>query len=103
MRLSWLAHSESNNGRLRSEGCLHVRLPIGSPLTPTKVLGLRYSADPRSENSHADALSCLASAINDRIGRRVLVEILSQPSTRTAEVPSSYGTRAHGCLQFMLS
>ncbi|CAL2238412.1 unnamed protein product [Prunus armeniaca] len=32
---------------------------------------------PRSENSHADALSRLASAINDKIGRKVPVEILS--------------------------
>ncbi|CAL8083100.1 unnamed protein product [Prunus armeniaca] len=38
---------------------------------------------PRSENSHADALSRLASAINDKIGRNVPVEILSQPSTTT--------------------
>ncbi|CAL9017856.1 unnamed protein product, partial [Prunus brigantina] len=41
---------------------------------------------PRSENSHADALSRLASAINDKIGRKVPVEILSQPSTTMAEV-----------------
>ncbi|CAL8174574.1 unnamed protein product [Prunus armeniaca] len=41
---------------------------------------------PRSENSHADALSRLASAINDKIGRKVPVEILSQPSTIAAEV-----------------
>ncbi|CAL2247787.1 unnamed protein product [Prunus armeniaca] len=41
---------------------------------------------PRSENSHADALSRLASAINDKIGRKVPVEILSQPSTTAAEV-----------------
>ncbi|CAL9012268.1 unnamed protein product, partial [Prunus brigantina] len=41
---------------------------------------------PRSENSHADALSRLASAINDKIGRKVPVEILSQPSTTTTEV-----------------
>ncbi|CAL2230563.1 unnamed protein product [Prunus armeniaca] len=41
---------------------------------------------PRSENSHADALSRLASAINDKVGRKVPVEILSQPSTTTADV-----------------
>ncbi|CAL8098920.1 unnamed protein product [Prunus armeniaca] len=41
---------------------------------------------PRLENSHADALSRLASAINDKIGRKVPVEILSQPSTTAAEV-----------------
>ncbi|CAL2227550.1 unnamed protein product [Prunus armeniaca] len=54
---------------------------------------------PRSENSHADALSRLASAINDKIGRKVPVEILSQPSAKTLRcVP--YGTRTYGCLQF---
>ncbi|XP_020413816.1 uncharacterized protein LOC109947629 [Prunus persica] len=36
---------------------------------------------PRTENSHADALARLASAINDKIGRKVPVEILAQPST----------------------
>ncbi|CAL9021791.1 unnamed protein product, partial [Prunus brigantina] len=41
---------------------------------------------PRSENSHVDALYHLASAINDKVGRKVPVEILSQPSTGTAEV-----------------
>ncbi|CAL8174401.1 unnamed protein product [Prunus armeniaca] len=41
---------------------------------------------PRSENSHADALARLASGINDKIRRKVPVEILSQPSTKTAEV-----------------
>ncbi|XP_008239189.1 PREDICTED: uncharacterized protein LOC103337802 [Prunus mume] len=41
---------------------------------------------PRSENNHADALSRLASAINDKIGRKVPVEILSRPSTTAAEV-----------------
>ncbi|CAL8089465.1 unnamed protein product [Prunus armeniaca] len=50
---------------------------------------------PRSENSQADAFSRLASAINDRIGRKVPVEILSQPSMTTAEISpklESYGT-----------
>ncbi|XP_020426564.1 uncharacterized protein LOC109950835 [Prunus persica] len=41
---------------------------------------------PRTENSHADALARLASAINDKVGRKVLVEILSQASTATSEV-----------------
>ncbi|CAL9024921.1 unnamed protein product [Prunus brigantina] len=41
---------------------------------------------PRLENSHVDALSRLASAINDKIERKVPVEILSQPSMITAEV-----------------
>ncbi|XP_020421438.1 uncharacterized protein LOC109949730 [Prunus persica] len=40
---------------------------------------------PRSENSHADALACLASAINDKIERKVPVKILAQPSTVAAE------------------
>ncbi|CAL8175083.1 unnamed protein product [Prunus armeniaca] len=41
---------------------------------------------PRSENNHVDALSRLTSAINDKVGRRVPVEILAQPSTITSEV-----------------
>ncbi|XP_034218177.1 uncharacterized protein LOC117629710 [Prunus dulcis] len=40
---------------------------------------------PRGENSHADALARLASAINDKVGRKVPVEILAQPSTVTSE------------------
>ncbi|CAL9024100.1 unnamed protein product, partial [Prunus brigantina] len=41
---------------------------------------------PRSENSHADALSRLASAIDDRIGRHVPVEVLARRSTTEADV-----------------
>ncbi|CAL9017964.1 unnamed protein product [Prunus brigantina] len=41
---------------------------------------------PRSENSHADALSRLASAIDDRIGRHVPVEVLARRSTTEAEI-----------------
>ncbi|CAL9021503.1 unnamed protein product [Prunus brigantina] len=41
---------------------------------------------PRTENSHANALARLASAINDRVGRKVPVEILSQPSAVASEV-----------------
>ncbi|VVA38912.1 PREDICTED: rve domain-containing, partial [Prunus dulcis] len=41
---------------------------------------------PRMKNSHADTLARLASAINDRVGRRVPVEILTQPSMVTSEV-----------------
>ncbi|CAL8088577.1 unnamed protein product [Prunus armeniaca] len=44
------------------------------------------SAPHQLLKNHADALSCLASAINDKIGRKVPVVILSQPSTATAEV-----------------
>ncbi|KAI5315440.1 hypothetical protein L3X38_044616 [Prunus dulcis] len=40
---------------------------------------------PRGENSHADALARLASAINDKVGRKVPVKILAQPSTVTSE------------------
>ncbi|XP_021812768.1 uncharacterized protein LOC110755796 [Prunus avium] len=40
----------------------------------------------RSENSHADALARLASAINDKIGRKVPVEILAQPSTTSVGI-----------------
>ncbi|XP_034213001.1 uncharacterized protein LOC117625570 [Prunus dulcis] len=41
---------------------------------------------PRGENSHADALARLASAINDKVGRKVPVEILAQPSAVASEV-----------------
>ncbi|CAL8175951.1 unnamed protein product [Prunus armeniaca] len=41
---------------------------------------------PRSENNHADALSRLASAIDDHVGRHVLVEVLNRMSTTEAEV-----------------
>ncbi|XP_008231854.1 PREDICTED: uncharacterized protein LOC103331021 [Prunus mume] len=37
---------------------------------------------PRSENSHADALARLASAIEQGLGRNIHMEILDQPSTR---------------------
>ncbi|KAI5342511.1 hypothetical protein L3X38_010386 [Prunus dulcis] len=40
---------------------------------------------PRGENSHSDALARLASAINDKVGRKVPVEILAQPSTVATE------------------
>ncbi|KAI5354414.1 hypothetical protein L3X38_007309 [Prunus dulcis] len=40
---------------------------------------------PRGENSHADALAHLASAINDKVGRKVPVEILARPSTVASE------------------
>lgn len=35
---------------------------------------------PRAENSHVDALTTLASVIDNKIGRQVPVEILTQPS-----------------------
>ena len=38
------------------------------------------------KNSHADALARLASTINNKVGRKVPVEILSQASTTTSEV-----------------
>ncbi|KAI5335629.1 hypothetical protein L3X38_025762 [Prunus dulcis] len=41
---------------------------------------------PRGENSHADALAKLALAINDKVGRKVPVEILAQPSAVASEV-----------------
>ncbi|CAL8132253.1 unnamed protein product [Prunus armeniaca] len=37
---------------------------------------------PRSENSHADALARLASAMEQGIGRNIHIEFLDQPSTR---------------------
>ncbi|CAL2277651.1 unnamed protein product [Prunus armeniaca] len=41
---------------------------------------------PRTENRHTDVLARLASTINDKVGRRVPVEILAQPNTITFEV-----------------
>ncbi|CAL8117033.1 unnamed protein product [Prunus armeniaca] len=41
---------------------------------------------PRSENSHADALSRLASAIDDCAGRHVPIEVLTRRSTTEADV-----------------
>ncbi|CAL2247269.1 unnamed protein product [Prunus armeniaca] len=41
---------------------------------------------PRSENSHVDTLSRLASAIDDRVGCHVLIEVLAWRSTHEAEV-----------------
>ncbi|XP_021833954.1 uncharacterized protein LOC110773738 [Prunus avium] len=41
---------------------------------------------PRNENSHADALARLASAINDKVGRKIPVEILTLLSTTIAEI-----------------
>ncbi|CAL8135404.1 unnamed protein product [Prunus armeniaca] len=41
---------------------------------------------PRSENSHTDALSRLASAIDDRVGRHVPIEVLARRSTAKANI-----------------
>ncbi|KAM1035323.1 hypothetical protein ACFX2A_039491 [Malus domestica] len=41
---------------------------------------------PRAANSHADALARLASAVEDKIGRKTQVELLAAPSTMAAEV-----------------
>ncbi|KAM1798093.1 hypothetical protein ACFX12_032194 [Malus domestica] len=41
---------------------------------------------PRAANSHADALARLASAVEDKIGRKIHVELLATPSTMAAEV-----------------
>ncbi|KAM2985847.1 hypothetical protein FF2_006193 [Malus domestica] len=41
---------------------------------------------PRAANSHADALAHLASAVEDKIGRKNQVELLAAPSTMAAEV-----------------
>ncbi|KAM2850578.1 hypothetical protein PS2_026816 [Malus domestica] len=41
---------------------------------------------PRAANSHADALARLASAVEDKIGRKIHVELLAAPSTMVAEV-----------------
>ncbi|KAM1589583.1 hypothetical protein ACFX10_028457 [Malus domestica] len=41
---------------------------------------------PRAANSHADALARLASAVEDKIGGKIQVELLAAPSTMAAEV-----------------
>ncbi|KAM2150949.1 hypothetical protein ACFX1R_045459 [Malus domestica] len=41
---------------------------------------------PRTANSHVDALVYLASAVEDKIGRKIQVELLVAPSTMAAEV-----------------
>ncbi|KAM2274238.1 hypothetical protein ACFX1S_044068 [Malus domestica] len=41
---------------------------------------------PRAANSHADALACLASAMEDKIERKIQVELLATPSTIAAEM-----------------
>ncbi|KAM1666904.1 hypothetical protein ACFX15_045255 [Malus domestica] len=41
---------------------------------------------PRAANSHADALAHLASVVENKIGRKIQVELLAAPSTMAAEV-----------------
>ncbi|KAM1782344.1 hypothetical protein ACFX11_040817 [Malus domestica] len=43
---------------------------------------------PLAVNSHADALARLASAVEDKIGRKIQVELLAAPNTMAAEVCS---------------
>ncbi|KAM1647787.1 hypothetical protein ACFX2K_009274 [Malus domestica] len=38
---------------------------------------------PRAANNHEDALACLASAVEDKIGRKIQVELLAAPSDRS--------------------
>ncbi|KAM1857009.1 hypothetical protein ACFX14_007168 [Malus domestica] len=41
---------------------------------------------PRATNSHANALARLASAVEDKIGRKIQVKLLATPSTMATEV-----------------
>ncbi|XP_068322036.1 uncharacterized protein [Pyrus communis] len=41
---------------------------------------------PRAANSHADTLARLASAVEDKIGRKIHVDLLATPSTMVTEV-----------------
>ncbi|KAM1090370.1 hypothetical protein ACFX19_018220 [Malus domestica] len=41
---------------------------------------------PRTVNSHTNALARLASAVEDKIGRKIQVELLAAPSTMAAKV-----------------
>ncbi|CAL2225168.1 unnamed protein product [Prunus armeniaca] len=51
-----------------------------------KFLAYRIRKVPRSENNHVDALAILASAIKDKVGRQILVEILTHSSTTIVDV-----------------
>ncbi|KAM2550056.1 hypothetical protein TB1_014347 [Malus domestica] len=63
---------------------------------------------PRAANSHADVLARLALAVEDKIGRKIQIELLAAPSTMAAEVcnlqhgdnwiTSIYKFFAHGTL-----
>ncbi|KAM1967413.1 hypothetical protein ACFX15_042475 [Malus domestica] len=46
----------------------------------------QITQNPRVANSHADALARLASAVEDKIGRKIQIELLAVPSTMAAEV-----------------
>ncbi|KAM1464574.1 hypothetical protein ACFXTO_044206 [Malus domestica] len=41
---------------------------------------------PRAANSHADALARIASAVEDKIGKKIQVELLAAPSTMAVEI-----------------
>ncbi|KAL6273032.1 hypothetical protein ACE6H2_023724 [Prunus campanulata] len=55
-------------------------------LSTTHVQVLRCQQIPKTQNSNANALARLALAFNDKIGRKVPIEILTQPSTTTPEM-----------------
>ncbi|KAM1415200.1 hypothetical protein ACFX2I_006885 [Malus domestica] len=59
-------------------------------LTQTQLLLKRFHYQitqiSRAANSHADALARLASAVEDKIGRKIHVKLLAAPSTMVAEV-----------------
>ncbi|KAM1068982.1 hypothetical protein FF1_000929 [Malus domestica] len=73
-----------------------------------KHLHYEITQIPRVANSHADALARLASAVEDKIRRKIQVELLAAPSTMAAEVcnlqqgdswnTSIYRFLAHGTL-----
>ncbi|KAM2856592.1 hypothetical protein PS2_000929 [Malus domestica] len=51
-----------------------------------KHLHYEITQIPRVANNHADALARLASAVEDKIRRKIQVELLAAPSTMAAEV-----------------
>ncbi|KAM0987876.1 hypothetical protein ACFX2A_012106 [Malus domestica] len=51
-----------------------------------KHLHYQITQIPQAANSHADALARLTSAVEDKIGRKIQVELLAAPSTMAAEV-----------------
>ncbi|KAI5321136.1 hypothetical protein L3X38_030207 [Prunus dulcis] len=61
-------------------------LPVNYTPTAQKFQTYEIWQISMTENSHADALAQLASALNNRFGRKVPGEILHQPSTATSDV-----------------
>ncbi|KAM2042051.1 hypothetical protein ACFX16_035790 [Malus domestica] len=87
-------------------------ISMASYLAQTQLLLKHFNYQitqiPRAANIHADALARLASAVEDKIGKKIQVELLAAPNTIVAEVcnlqqgdswiTSIYKFFAHGTL-----